>query len=486
MAEKKPFNKQKARARIRRRSRRRSVTSIVMFILICLMGGCLLAVLIHLQSQGLLRDIFTLIKAFFVAKDMDVAIIVFWLLVIPILLLIILLANLIRRRKFLYYRKTWEDTFRIAVEEEREAFEAQQEKEKHVKRFSALGEAIEEPPIEGKRVNSLLEFCERFRSFAANNLRLYYTEAQVREFIASLAVSHILILQGMSGTGKTSLTYAFGEFLGNPATIIPVQPMWKERSDLLGYYNEFTKKYNETALLRKMYEANAGRAIYITVLDEMNIARVEYYFAEFLSLLEIPNPELRYLEVVSDTWEDDPKALKDGRIKLPENMWFVGTVNNDDSTFAISDKVYDRAMIIDLENRTQPFGDGTREEKVAISYAEFNELAEHAKMGYELTKRNERRLKELDDYLIDKFQITFGNRIMRQIKNYISVYVNCGGDELEALDDILCKKVLRKLVYKDLSLLRKQLREAAKYLETLFGVGKMPSCLDFLERIGRM
>ncbi|MBQ8230231.1 MAG: AAA family ATPase, partial [Clostridia bacterium] len=142
---------------------------------------------------------------------------------------------------------------------------------------------------------TLKGFCEAFRNYACSKLRLYYSIDDIRRFIAGLAVTKILILQGMSGTGKTSLAYAFGEFLENSSTVVPVQPMWKERTDLVGYYNEFTKRFNETTLLQKMYEANYSKDIYITILDEMNIARVEYYFAEFLSLLELPNPDRRYL-----------------------------------------------------------------------------------------------------------------------------------------------------------------------------------------------
>ncbi|MBQ2255684.1 MAG: hypothetical protein II330_02365, partial [Clostridia bacterium] len=186
---------------------------------------------------------------------------------------------------------------------------------------------------------TLASFCEDFRAYAAGNLGLYYDIADIRRFIANLGVSHVLVMQGMSGTGKTSLAYAFGEFIGNPSVIVPIQPMWKERTDMIGYYNEFTGKFNETLLLQKMYEANYSRDMYVTVLDEMNIARVEYYFAEFLSLLEIPDPEKRYVDVVSDVQKGDPALLRGGRLKLPSNMWFVGTANNDDSTFAISDKV---------------------------------------------------------------------------------------------------------------------------------------------------
>ena len=112
---------------------------------------------------------------------------------------------------------------------------------------------------------TLKSFCDEFRIFAADKLGLYYDISDIREFVAGLAVSHIVILQGMSGTGKTSLAYAFGEFLENPSTIIPVQPMWKERTDLLGYYNEFTKRFNETLLLEKMYEANKRQDAILSV-----------------------------------------------------------------------------------------------------------------------------------------------------------------------------------------------------------------------------
>ena len=126
------------------------------------------------------------------------------------------------------------------------------------------------------RTVTLEKFCEDFRNYAASKLKLYYDIDDIRRFIAGMAVSKILILQGMSGTGKTSLAHAFGEFVDNRSTVIPVQPMWKERTDLIGYYNEFTKRFNETLLLEKMYEANYNQDMYVTVLDEMNIARVEY------------------------------------------------------------------------------------------------------------------------------------------------------------------------------------------------------------------
>ena len=329
---------------------------------------------------------------------------------------------------------------------------------------------------------TLKRFCDDFRNYASNKLNLYYHISDIRSFISGMAVSQILILQGMSGTGKTSLAHAMGSFIENTSTVIPVQPMWKERTDLLGYYNEFTKRFNETLLLEKMYEANYSDSIYVTVLDEMNIARVEYYFAEFLSLLELPDPDERYIDVVSDIWSTDPLQLKNGRLKLPYNMWFIGTANNDDSTFAISDKVYDRAMVLNLDEKCERFT-APKTKNIRITAEHFRALVKEAIHEYEITGRNLKRLETLDKYLIEHFHITFGNRIMKQIRQYIPVYVSCGGTELEALDDILSKKIIRKLETQNPVYLRNASKDLRAFINELFGEDVMPLCQNAIRRL---
>ena len=331
---------------------------------------------------------------------------------------------------------------------------------------------------------TLERFCEDFRNYAAYELKLYYDINDIRRFIAGMAVSRILILQGMSGTGKTSLAHAFGEFVDNRSTVIPVQPMWKERTDLIGYYNEFTGRFNETLLLEKMYEAGAREDMYVTVLDEMNIARVEYYFAEFLSLLELPDPEERYLTVVSDVRPGDPVRLVDGRIKLPVNMWFIGTANNDDSTFAISDKVYDRAMVVDLDRKSERFVAPVTK-PLPMAAERFTALATAAEREYAVSSRNRKRLQMLDEYLIEHFHVTFGNRIMKQIHSYVPVFIACGGDELVALDDILAKKVIRKLETQNPIYLRSAAEGLLAYLDELFGTDRMTACKEAVKRLRR-
>ena len=328
------------------------------------------------------------------------------------------------------------------------------------------------------------ELCEKFREYAAGKLGLYYDIADIRRFIAGMGISKLIILRGMSGTGKTSLAYAAGEFFGNSSTVVPIQPMWKERSDMIGYFNEFTKKFNETTMLCKLYEAGGKGDVYITVLDEVNISRIEYYFAEFLSLLELPDTSKRYLDVVSDTWKNDPARLVNGKLLLPVNMWFVGTANNDDSTFAISDKVYDRAAVIDLDRKCTPFVCDTPS-PCHISYEALAQLFEKAKEKYTLSSESKEKLKRLDEYLSEVFRVSFGNRIMRQIEAYVPVMLACGGTETEALDDILARKILRKLEQLSPAFVKSESDNLLSLLDELFGLKNLPQSNEHIKRIKR-
>lgn len=426
------------------------------------------------QFENVMADIMSV----FTSSSAIIAYIVIILVLIAVLAIAVMLANA---------KNDAQDSGVANIAIVQNAQEAEEEEEV-TERFCMLSEIDRKKNTYGhtnyERNVTLENFCENFRNYAANKLKLYYDIEDIRKFISGMAVSRLLILQGMSGTGKTSLAHAFGAFTDNSSTVIPVQPMWKERTDLVGYYNEFTKRFNETLLLEKMYEANYSKDMYVTVLDEMNIARVEYYFAEFLSLLELPNPDERYLDVVSDKWETDPKQFRDGRIKLPENMWFIGTANNDDSTFAISDKVYDRAMIMNLDSKCERFVAPVTE-KMFVSADQFADLVKKAVKEHEISRRNQKRLEELDAYLIKHFHITFGNRIMKQIKTYIPVYISCGGEELTALDDILAKKIIRKLETQNPIYLRNAAEGLLSYLDELFGTDKMPLCKEYIHRLER-
>ena len=359
------------------------------------------------------------------------------------------------------------------------------QKNRNVERFSELtllDKSLEKAEsVQYDYVTSLKEFSESFRNYCATKKNLYYTIQDIRAFISNLATSKIMILQGMSGTGKTSIALAFEDFIGNQTTVIAVQPMWKERSDLVGYFNEFTKKFNETPLLKELYRANFDDQIYIIVLDEVNIARIEYYFAEFLSLLEYPNIEQRTLEITNDSWAKDPKLLTDGRLKIKPNVYFLGTANNDESTFSISDKVYDRAMIINLDKKASKF-EGIEQGRVRISNENFENLAKMAVNDYQEIQKVDKWINQINVLLKEYFSINFGNRMVNQIKKYIPVYVSAGGTDIEAFDDFVAKKILRKLDGKDALKINSAIEPFLDELKSTFGAQNMVECIRYVEK----
>lgn len=340
------------------------------------------------------------------------------------------------------------------------------------------------PPVYDDEI-TLPEICERFRYFACSQRRLFYDIRIVRLFIAGMSTTRLMILQGISGTGKTSLAHAMGLFLNNPATIASVQPSWRDRTELFGYFNEFTKRFNETEVLKKMYEATWNKNIYITVLDEMNIARVEYYFAEMLSILEMPSRDEWVVDLIPSGWPNDPKHIVKGRFQLPQNMWFIGTANNDDSTFAISDKVYDRAMPININSKGVMF-DAPYVDSIYISFEHLEAMFKQAMVENKVSQENLDKIDQLDDYVIKHFRLAFGNRIVKQLKEFVPAYVACGGTELDGLDYVLCNKILRKFESLNLSYIRDEIDGLILYLSDQFGEENMVECKDYLARLKKL
>ncbi|HOO25902.1 MAG TPA: hypothetical protein PKW24_04775 [Clostridiales bacterium] len=340
------------------------------------------------------------------------------------------------------------------------------------------------PPVYNNDI-SLPEICDMFRNFACSRMGLYYEPRIIRLFLAAFSTTRLIILQGISGTGKTSLPYAFGKFLQNDATICSVQPSWRDRTELFGYFNEFTKRFNETELLKKMYEATYKDDVFITIMDEMNIARVEYYFAELLSILEMPSRDEWVVSLVPSVWPTDPKNLFDGKLKLPENMWYIGTINNDDSTFAVTDKVYDRAIPIDINTKGKYF-DAPWTDHLTLSYKHLEAMFEECKIKHKVSDENLRKLAELDDYVIEHFRLAFGNRIVKQLEEFIPAYVGCGGTEIDGLDFILCHKILRKFEALNLSFIRDEIGGLITYLNKHFGKSNMGESKEYLERLQKL
>ena len=329
---------------------------------------------------------------------------------------------------------------------------------------------------------TLEAFAEGYRLFAASQMNLYYTREIVRRFIAGMAASKLLILEGISGTGKTSLPYSFSRYMTNPATIVSVQPSYRDRTELLGYFNEFSKRFNETEFLRALYETDYREEPTLIVLDEMNLARIEYYFAEMLSVLEMPSKDEWVLDLVPTAWPGDPKKMEDGKIHVSDSTWFVGTANNDDSTFTITDKVYDRAMPIELNERADAF-ECEIQPNCPISAEHLEELFEQAKIDHPVSEEAMENMQKLDSYLVTRFRLSFGNRIMKQLYDFVPVYVACGGTEVGGMDYIIARKVLKKFESMNVSFVRDEITGLIDYIEKTFGKGRMPDSCAYLERI---
>lgn len=331
----------------------------------------------------------------------------------------------------------------------------------------------------------LPELCENFRNFAASKLGLYYKIEMIRIFISALASTKLVILQGISGTGKTSLAYAWGKFLKHSSCVASVQPSWRDRTDMFGYFNEFTKKFNETEMLKEMYIAGYCDEVYTVILDEMNLSRVEYYFAEMLSILEMPNRDEWIIELVPNSWKTDPKNIIGGKLKVPPNMWYIGTINNDDSTFAVTDKVYDRAMPIDINDKGVPF-EPIPTDAQDINFSYLDNLFKTAMAENQISQETLDKIEEMDNYVIQHFRIAFGNRIVKHMKQFVPVFVACGGTEIDGVDYFIARKILRKFEQLNIAYIKDEIDPYIAFLDKTFGKNAMKECIEYLLRLKKL
>jgi hypothetical protein len=332
---------------------------------------------------------------------------------------------------------------------------------------------------------TLPEIVTRFVNFSASQLKLYYTPKIITQFFAGMAASKVVILEGISGTGKTSLPYAMAKFFENKAEIISVQPSWRDRAEIIGYLNEFTKRFNETDFLKALYESIYRKDVNFIVLDELNLARIEYYFAEFLSIMEMPNPSEWKIDLVPDSKPSDPLKVINGKITVPENVWFIGTANKDDSTFTITDKVYDRAMSLEFENKAEPF-EAPDQGPIHMSHTYLQELFDEAYYKYPVSQDLLSKFDILDKFVQNKFKVAFGNRIMNQVHKFVPVYVACGGTEEEGLDYIFANKVLRKFESLNLAFLQEELRDLKDQIKKTFGKNSFEESIKFIDNLQKM
>ena len=279
---------------------------------------------------------------------------------------------------------------------------------------------------------------------------LHFRLEDIQLLIAGLAMSQFHIFQGISGTGKTSLAKAFAKAMGGHCTDIAVQAGWRDRDDLLGHYNAFEKRFYERDCLQGLYRAQTSAykdRCNIILLDEINLSRPEQYFAEFLSALEKNDPRERLISLSESQLPNAPALLVEGRrIRVPHNVWFVGTANHDETTNEFADKTYDRAHVMTLPRHEAGFKIESKP-KASFSYGSLMErfngaVTQNADEVLELLA--ELTTGPLTTILQDRFDLGWGNRFERQALRFVPVYMAAGGRKEDALDHLLASRVFRR------------------------------------------
>ena len=266
-------------------------------------------------------------------------------------------------------------------------------------------------------------------------------------------MTRLILLQGISGTGKTSLPLAFASAVDAGIEVIEVQAGWRDRQDLIGYYNAFHRHYYATNFLQALYRAGTPAyrdRLFMMVLDEINLSRPEQFFADFLSALEQPMGD-RKLTLVNDPVTNAPRLMVDGRhLPIPPNVWFVGTANHDESTAEFADKTYDRALVMEMPRKSEvaQFKVKKRGKRNAISYPELEKAFSDAANKHADTVRKATAWLRDASFAVmlgQRFRVGWGNRLENHLASYLPVVVEAGGSVGEAMDHLLATKILRKL-----------------------------------------
>ena len=337
------------------------------------------------------------------------------------------------------------------------------------------------------KLASLPELVRFVVDYAKNSrLHLSYTEEDIATFVAGLGASKLSILQGMSGTGKTSLPKIFSEAIMGNCEIIEVESSWKDKNELLGYYNEFSMKYTPKKFTLALYKTALNPEVFTFILlDEMNLSRIEYYFSDFLSLMENEEHqrELKLINIKLSRTEEgtsiDYSALTNGHtLKIPKNVWFIGTANRDESTFVISDKVYDRAQTMNFTKRAPKVRNYSNPiDQQFYDYQTMNDLFAKAKQNGHFDAESSDLIKQVE-VLLAPYNISFGNRILKQIEDFVNIYNACFENdnvEKEAIEKILLSKVVAKLEVKTI--------DDKEKLEMEFEKLKLYQCVEFIKRL---
>lgn len=303
------------------------------------------------------------------------------------------------------------------------------------------------------------EFLEHF-IHTTREMGLQYHEKDLYNFHTAMKSNALTILSGMSGTGKSRLVQAYGRALGLDAgqlIFVPVRPSWADDSDLLGYVDTKNMLYrpSDTYLVDALIQAQQERnKMFIICFDEMNLSRVEHYFSQFLSVLEM-EPNRRILRLYSDRIAQQiyNSAQYGPDINIGQNVIFVGTVNVDESTYHFSDKVLDRANVITLD--VQPYTmlnsrivrDSKEKNRKPYTYEMFSKFKKQ-ESPMALTDAELEFLWEMHkDMQMESKSLGIGPRVVKQIDHYIKNLppLNAYLSREDAFDLQVVQRILTKM-----------------------------------------
>ncbi len=266
-------------------------------------------------------------------------------------------------------------------------------------------------------------------------------------------ISALVILAGISGTGKSELPQRYADFIGAQRLTLAVQPRWDSPQDLQGFYNYVEKKFKPTDLIRGIYQYNHDpdmkNRIVLVLLDEMNLARVEYYFSDFLSKLESRRSSPTFLELDVGSL---PISEAQRKLQIPKQFLFVGTMNEDETTQTLSDKVLDRANVLTFGKPKTLQLSKTRttegQRPVYVSYSSFEQW-------FKTPDQNSEVVQQVKDYLdranniMESMGHPFAHRVYQAITQYVINYPEVSDPNSEefrfALVDQFAQKLLPKL-----------------------------------------
>jgi len=310
---------------------------------------------------------------------------------------------------------------------------------------------------------------------------LFFRDEEVRAFLGGLAMSRLHLLQGISGIGKSSLPRRFAEAVGGLCETISVQAGWRDRNDLLGYYNAFERRYHESDFVQAVYKAQTPKyqdRIALVLLDEMNLSHPEQYGADVLDVLaRDKKSERRFPLLTSSQGGSVPSLVVEGRfLPLPDNVWFVGTANHDETTKDFADKTYDRSFVLELPGEPTRFDLKAQPVRQPVRFRDLLAAFEAARKKHE--KAADEGLswmnKQLRADLIARFGVSWGGRLEEQARKFITVVLACDGTLGEAVDQLVTTRILRRIKGRH-DLMDDDVRHLRKVLDTNWVDKKAPA-----------